>query len=142
MTCVIFAYNQRGLIRSEIQMPAMYHKVRICCGWTDCQCYLSEYWQADCGGRTVRAGEGQVCCKTNLAQQLTLEFGPGFSYRSLNEYRRFYLSFNDLEIMHTRVHNLTWNHLRIIMCETTPEGRLWSMEDDIRTDVEHTHLGA
>ena len=61
----------------------------------------------------------------NLAQQLTLEFGPGFSYRSLNEYRRFYLSFNDLEIMHTCVHNLTWSHFRIIMREATPEGKLW-----------------
>lgn len=56
----------------------------------------------------------------NLAQQLTLEFGPGFSYRSLNEYRRFYLIFSNLEIMHARVHNLTWSHLRIIMREASP----------------------
>ena len=32
----------------------------------------------------------------NLARQLTLEYGSGFSYRSLNEYRRFYLCFSDL----------------------------------------------
>ena len=29
--------------------------------------------------------------------------------------------------MHTRVHNLTWSHLRIIMREATPEGRQWYM---------------
>ena len=29
--------------------------------------------------------------------------------------------------MHTRVHNLTWTHLRIIMREATPEGRQWYM---------------
>lgn len=56
-------------------------------------------------------------------------FGSGFSYRSLNEYRRFCLSFSDLEIMHTRVHNLTWSHFRIIMREATPEGRLWYMKE-------------
>jgi len=31
----------------------------------------------------------------NLSRELTLEYGTGFSYRSLNEYRRFYLSFRD-----------------------------------------------
>lgn len=65
----------------------------------------------------------------NLAQQLTLEFGLGFSYRSLNEYRRFYLIFSNLEIMHARVHNLTWSHLRIIMREASPEGRLWYLRE-------------
>lgn len=65
----------------------------------------------------------------NLAQQLTLEFGLGFSYRSLNEYRRFYLIFSNLEIMHARVHNLTWSHLRIIMREASPEGRLWYIRE-------------
>lgn len=66
---------------------------------------------------------------TNLSKELTQEYGSGFSYRSLNDYRRFYLSFSDLEILHTCVHNLTWSHLRIIMRETMPEGRLWYMKE-------------
>lgn len=65
----------------------------------------------------------------NLSKELTLEFGSGFSYRSLNEYRRFYLSFNNLEIVHTRMHNLTWSHIRIIMKESTIEGRLWYLKE-------------
>lgn len=98
------------------------------------QIAIATYWNI--GRRIVEEEQqGQERAKygtkliANLAQQLTLEFGAGFSYRSLNEYRRFYLSFKDLEIMHTRVHNLTWSHLRIIMREATPEGRLWYIRE-------------
>ena len=65
----------------------------------------------------------------NLARQLTLEYGSGFGQRSLEQYRRFYLSFKDLEIAQTRVRNLTWSHLCIIMREATPEGRQWYMKE-------------
>lgn len=65
----------------------------------------------------------------NLAQQLTLEFGAGYGRRSLEQYRRFYLSFRDLEIANACVRNLTWTHFRIIMREATPEGRLWYMKE-------------
>ena len=61
----------------------------------------------------------------NLAQQLTLEFGVGYGKRSLEQYRRFYLSFKDMGIANACVRNLTWTHLRIIMREASPEGRLW-----------------
>lgn len=66
---------------------------------------------------------------TKLANELTLEYGSGYSYRSLNEYRRFYLTFKDLQIVHTRVHNLNWSHFRIIMREATPEGRQWYIKE-------------
>lgn len=98
------------------------------------QIAIATYWNI--GRRIVEEEQqGQERAKygakliANLAQQLTLEFGSGFSSRSLNEYRRFYLCFSDLEIMHTRVHNLTWSHFRIIMREVTPEGRLWYMKE-------------
>lgn len=64
-----------------------------------------------------------------LSQQLTCEYGSGYSKRSLEEYRRFYLCFKNLEIAHACVHNLTWTHFRIIMREATPEGRLWYMKE-------------
>ena len=98
------------------------------------QIAIATYWNI--GKRIVEEEQqGQERAKygttliANLARQLTLEFGTGYSYRSLNEYRRFYLSFKDMEIMHARVHNLTWTHFRIIMRETTIEGRLWYMKE-------------
>ncbi|MCQ2234304.1 MAG: PDDEXK nuclease domain-containing protein [Paludibacteraceae bacterium] len=66
---------------------------------------------------------------TKLAKELTLEYGSGYSYRSLNEYRRFYLTFKDLQIVHTCVHNLNWSHFRVIMREASPEGRQWYMKE-------------
>lgn len=98
------------------------------------QVAIATYWNI--GRRIVEEEQqGQERAKygakliANLAQQLTLEFGSGFSYRSLNEYRRFYLSFRDLEIMHACVHNLNWTHLRIIMREATPERRQWYLKE-------------
>lgn len=75
-----------------------------------------------------RAAYGQKLM-ANLAMALTREFGAGYSKRSLEEYRRFYICFNNLEIVHTCVRNLTWSHLRIIMREPSPEGRLWYMKE-------------
>ena len=39
-----------------------------------------------------------------LADRLTIEFGTGYGRRNLAYYRKFYLEFSDLEILHTRVH--------------------------------------
>lgn len=98
------------------------------------QIAIATYWNI--GKRIVEEEQqGQERAKygakliTNLAHQLTLEFGSGFSYRSLNEFRRFYLIFKDSEIVHACVHNLTWSHLRIIMREATQEGRSWYMKE-------------
>ncbi len=98
------------------------------------QSIVLTYWHI--GERIVEEeqhGQQRASYGTNLiallAEQLTNEFGKGFSYRSLNEYRRFYLNFKDLEIVHTRVHNLTWSHFRIIMREPTPEGRMWYVKE-------------
>lgn len=40
-----------------------------------------------------------------LAEQLTKEYGNGYGRRNLAYYRQFYLTFSDLEILHTRVQN-------------------------------------
>lgn len=98
------------------------------------QIAIATYWNI--GRRIVEEEQqGQERAKygakliANLAQQLTLEFGSGYGRRSLEQYRRFYLSFRDLEITNARVRNLTWTHLRIIMREVTPEGRLWYLKE-------------
>ena len=89
------------------------------------QIAIATYWNI--GKRIVEEEQqGQERAKygtnliANLARQLTMEFGSGFGRRSLEQYRRFYLSFKDMEITHACVRNLTWTHLRIIMREATP----------------------
>ena len=47
-----------------------------------------------------------------LSKELTIAYGKGFGTRNLWLFRQFYLTFSDLEILHTRVQNLTWSHIR------------------------------
>ena len=49
--------------------------------------------------------------------------------RIIEDVRRQAYAAGQLEIANTRVRNLTWNHLRIIMREVTPEGRPWYMKE-------------
>ncbi|MDE5807515.1 MAG: DUF1016 domain-containing protein, partial [Muribaculaceae bacterium] len=60
-----------------------------------------------------------------LAEDLTIEFGPGYNKRNLAYYRQFYLTFKDLEILHTRVQNLTWSHIRRLLSVTDAKARNW-----------------
>lgn len=60
-----------------------------------------------------------------LAEQLTKEYGNGYGRRNLAYYRQFYLIFNDLEILHTRVQNLTWSHIRRILSVANQQAREW-----------------
>ena len=60
-----------------------------------------------------------------LAENLTNEFGSGYNKRNLAYYRQFYLTFKDLEILHTRVQNLTWSHIRRLLSVTDTEAREW-----------------
>lgn len=46
-----------------------------------------------------------------LSAQLTYRYGKGFSKRYLAYFRKFYLTFNDLQILQTRLQNLTWSHI-------------------------------
>ena len=98
------------------------------------QAAIFTYWHV--GRRIVeeeqngaeRAQYGEKLIDT-LAKELTLEFGAGYSKRGLQQYRRFYLCFKDLEIVHACVRNLTWTHFRIIMREPSKEGRLWYLKE-------------
>jgi predicted nuclease of restriction endonuclease-like (RecB) superfamily len=40
-------------------------------------------------------------------------------------FRQLYLSFNDLEILHEVVQNLTWTHIRRLLSVTNPTARQW-----------------
>lgn len=56
-----------------------------------------------------RAEYGKQTMK-QLAQQLTGEFGKGFTYSSLTRMVKFYLSFDDEKIVATLSQQLSWSH--------------------------------
>lgn len=60
-----------------------------------------------------------------LAETLKIEYGAGYGKRNLAYYRQFYLEFNDLEILHTCVQNLTWSHVRRVLSVVNKQARLW-----------------
>lgn len=72
----------------------------------------------------ARAEYGDFLIK-DLASDLTKDYGGNFSYRNLCHYRKFYLCFNDLEIVYARVHNLTWTHFRHLLRIDEEQVRLW-----------------
>ncbi|HAZ51795.1 MAG TPA: DUF1016 domain-containing protein, partial [Bacteroides sp.] len=51
-----------------------------------------------------RAAYGQKLIPA-LAVRLAAEYGTGYGKRNLAYYRKFYLEFKDVEILHTRVQN-------------------------------------
>ena len=63
------------------------------------------------------------------AEQLMPKYGSTFSKRNLDYFRQFYLCFNDLEIVNTRVHNLTWSHFRSIIQVADPKAREWYVKE-------------
>ena len=61
-----------------------------------------------------RAQYGKQILKI-ASDELTKRFGKGFGIRNISYFRQFYLSFPDLEILHTRVQNLSWSHIRTVL---------------------------
>jgi predicted nuclease of restriction endonuclease-like (RecB) superfamily len=61
-----------------------------------------------------RAAYGESVLK-DLSIALTQEFGRGFSYANLRNFRQFYLTYPDFEICYTLCSKLTWSHNRLIM---------------------------
>lgn len=76
----------------------------------------------------ARAQYGTRLIKT-LAEQLMPKYGNTFSKRNLDYFRQFYLCFSDLEIVNTRVHNLTWSHFRSIIQVADPKAREWYVKE-------------
>ena len=65
----------------------------------------------------------------SISQQLTTEFGSGYSVRNLAYFKQLYQYFPDWEILHARVQNLTWTHLKSILRVTDAEARLWYLKE-------------
>jgi len=66
-----------------------------------------------------------------LAEELTREFGKGFSKRNLDYYRKFYLFFPDIEIVNACVHNLNWTHFRVLLRVADEDARMWYLNEAV-----------
>lgn len=92
------------------------------------------YWQI--GKRIVeeeQAGQKRAEYGDNLLKllgnELSKEFGSGFSDRNLRYFRRFYLLFKDEKIWNACVPNLTWTHFRSLLRVEDETARLWYMKE-------------
>ena len=97
------------------------------------QAAIMTYWNV---GRRIVEEEQQGNTRADygkglipaLADKLTAEYGPGYGRRNLAYFRKFYLEFNDWEILHTRVQNLNWSHIRRILSVSNPKAREWYLK--------------
>lgn len=66
---------------------------------------------------------------TTLSKELTREFGKGFSYANLRNFRQFYLTYPDSEICYAVRSKLTWTHHRLIMRVENPAAREYYLKE-------------
>lgn len=78
-----------------------------------------------------RAEYGKKLTK-KLAEDLSKEFGNSYSQRNLEYYRKFYILFNDLEILNACVQNLNWTHFRSLLRVSDENARIWYMNEAIK----------
>ena len=81
-----------------------------------------------------------------LAEQLTHQYGKGFSARYLRSFRKFYLIVDNFQIWKSRFPNLTWTHIfKTLRVEDATAIRwylemaskeMWSVEEQLRTEIE------
>jgi predicted nuclease of restriction endonuclease-like (RecB) superfamily len=75
-----------------------------------------------------RATYGEAILK-ELSIALTAEFGKGFSYANLRNFRQFYLTYPNPEKCYTLCSKLTWSHHRLIMRVNDPKAREFYLEE-------------
>lgn len=97
------------------------------------QTMIETYWQI--GKRIIeeeqkgekRADYGERILE-NLSARLTSRYGKGFSVRYLAYFRSFYLTINDIQILQTRLQNLTWSHILRALRVENPVTMRWYLE--------------
>ncbi|MDX8572000.1 PDDEXK nuclease domain-containing protein [Elizabethkingia sp. HX QKY] len=98
---------------------------------------LEAYWKV--GKRIVdeeqegreRADYGKYIIR-NLSEELTKNFGKGFSERTIREYRQFYMLFPDFqvnEIWRTLSAKLTWSHFQKVFKIQNPDARTYYLKE-------------
>ena len=65
----------------------------------------------------------------NLSKALATDFGKGFSYANLRNFRQFYLTYPDQEICYTVCSKLSWSHNRLIMRVDDPKARAYYLTE-------------
>ena len=74
-----------------------------------------------------RAAYGKQIIKM-LAEELTREYGSGFSQRYLAYFRQFYVMIPDITILQTRLQNLRWSHILSALTVDDPVALRWYLE--------------
>ena len=94
---------------------------------------VEAYWQI--GHRIVEEEQGGSATATygerllpELSRALTAEFGKGFSYANLRNFRQFYLTYPNPEICYALCSNLSWTHNRLIMRVEDPTAREYYLD--------------
>ena len=59
---------------------------------------------------------------------MTYRYGKGFSKRYLAYFRKFYLTIDDLQILQTRLQNLTWSHILTTLRVDSAVSIRWYLE--------------
>jgi len=94
---------------------------------------VQAYWQI---GRIIveheqngnaRAGYGKSVLQ-ELSSHLTKDFGKGFSVRTLQQMKKFYVMFPNTNELRSQ---LTWTHYRLLMSVENEQARLWYMNEAI-----------
>jgi predicted nuclease of restriction endonuclease-like (RecB) superfamily len=97
---------------------------------------IETYWEI--GRRIVeeeqngfkRASYGKEIIK-NLSNELTIEFGKGFSERSLRDFRQFYICFPSIEIWRTAFAKLSWSHFQRVLKLSNDKARIYYLNEAI-----------
>ncbi len=76
----------------------------------------------------TRAEYGKSTLK-ELSKALTTEFGSGFSYANLRNFRQFYLTYPDAEKCYTLCSKLSWSHNRLIMRVDNEDARVFYLRE-------------
>ena len=94
---------------------------------------VQAYWQI---GRIIveheqdgnaRAGYGKSVLQ-ELSCRLTKDFGKGFSVRTLQQMKKFYVMFPNTNALRSQ---LTWTHYRLLLSVENEQARQWYMDETI-----------
>ena len=94
---------------------------------------VQAYWQI---GRIIveheqegslRSGYGKSVLQ-ELSNRLTEEFGKGFSVRTLQQMKKFYVTFPNTNALRSQ---LTWTHYRLLLSVENEQARQWYMDEAV-----------
>ncbi|HJA70376.1 MAG TPA: DUF1016 family protein [Candidatus Lachnoclostridium stercoravium] len=76
---------------------------------------------------SLRSGYGKSVLQ-ELSKRLTGEFGKGFSVRTLQQMKKFYVTFPNTNALRSQ---LTWTHYRLLLSVEDEQARRWYMDEAV-----------